>query len=136
MKLMIPVVAVLVCVASASVFPDDPSGVDVIDRAFLRVYPEEEELDLYITLFNSEGRGTVKIDEYRNGEWETVCTWNPRNLGDEFMVFHPIAVLSIFDPGGIVQVSWIDRVDCPEGMVSFYIQYDYVTGEWEEGWVD
>ena len=136
MKLILLVVAFLACVAVASGFPEDPSGVDVIDRASFSAYPDGEELYLYITLFNYEGRATVKIYEYRNGEWETVCSCNPRNLGDEFMVFDPITVLSIYDRGGNIQVSWTDTAEHHEGMVSFYVLYDYVLREWEDGWVD
>lgn len=136
MKHIMQVVAVLACAAYSSVFPEDPAGVDVIDREFLRAYVDGEEYVLYITLFNSEGRGNVRIEEYRNGEWETVCICNPRNLDDEFMVFSPVTVLSIHDRGETLQVSWMDRVEYHEGMVSFYIMYDYALGEWEEGWVD
>ena len=136
MKLAIAATALLACVVSASVFPRDPSGVEVIDRAFLRAYQDGNEYDLYVTLFNSEGRATVKIYEFKNGEWETVCTWNPMNLGDEYMVFNSITVLSTYDLGGKLQVSWIDRAEYHEGMVSFYVMYDYVTGDWEDGWVD
>ncbi len=137
MKLILPVVAFLTCVAFASGFPEDPSGVDVIDRESFSAYPGGEELYLYITLFNLEGRATVKIDEYRNGEWKTVCSCNPRNLDDEFMVFDPITVLSIHDRGGNIQVSWTDAIEEPhEGLVSFYVLFDYVLGECEDGWVD
>jgi len=136
MKLMISVAAVMACVAFATTFPPNPSGVEVIDRDFLRAYQDGVEYDLYVTLINSEGRATVQIDEFKNGEWETVCTWNPLNLGDEYMVFNPITVLSIYDLGGKLQVSWIDVVEYHEGMVTIYLLYDYVTGEREEGWVD
>ena len=138
MKLIFTLVAFLACVAVAWEFPGDPSGVDVIDRGFFQAYREGEELWLYLTLFNSEGRGTVKIDELMNGEWKTVCLCNPRNHDDEFMVFNPITVFSIDDHGGnIIQISWIDAIyDYHEGMVSFYILYDYVMNECEDGWVD
>lgn len=136
MNLSLSALVFLAWVSVASVFPQDPAGVDVIDRAIFRTYQDGEELVLYITLFNHEEIGTIKIDEYLDGEWETVCIWNPKNLGDEFMLFDLISVLSIFDLGGTVQVSWIDSIGYQEGMVSFYILYDYVLGEWEEGWVD
>jgi len=91
---------------------------------------------LYFTLFNSEGRGTVKIDEYRYGEWETVYTWNPRGLDDEFMVFNPISMLSIDEFRGSTQVGWTDMVEGHEGLVSFYLKFNFTLDEWEEGWID
>lgn len=136
MKLAILLAAFIACAAFATLFPSDPSGVEVIDRDFLRIFHEGVEYDLYVTLFNSEGRATVKIEDFRNGEWETVCTWNPLNLGDEYMVFKPVTVLNTYDQVGRLQVSWIDVVEFHEGMITFYLLYDYVTGEREEGWVD
>lgn len=46
--------AVLIHVAVALGFPEDPFGTDVIDRALFRTYTQEEELVLYITLFNDK----------------------------------------------------------------------------------
>ncbi len=115
MKLIIPIIIVLTCAVAAD-FPEDPSGVDVIDRAFERIFYEGEQLALYFTLFNSEGRGTVKIDEFRYGEWETVYIWNPRGLDDEFMVFNPISMLSIYGH---------------EGLVSFYLKFNFTLDEWQ-----
>ena len=105
MNLSLPALAFLAWVSVASVFPQDPAGVDVIDRAIFMTYTDGEELVLYITLFDHEEIGTIKIDEYHDGVWETVCMWNPKNFGDEFMLFDLISVLSICDLGGTVQVS-------------------------------
>lgn len=136
MKLALLIAGVLSLVAAASVFPPDPSGIDVIDRAFVSSYFEGEEIPLYITLFNNEGAGTIMIQEYQDGSWETVCKWNPRNFGDEFIVFDSVTVLSYFDLGETLQISWIDDVQYYEGMVSFYVMCDYQSREWEESWVD
>ena len=135
-KLIIMVIAAMALSAVASEFPADPPDVDVIDRDFVSCYLDDLEYELYLTMYNSQGRGTVKIQEYRNGEWETVCTWNPVNMGDEFMVFRPNAVLRIYDRAGSIQVIWVDRAEYGEGAVTFYLMYDYVQGEWESGWVD
>jgi len=136
MKVAVLIAAAVSCASFSSVFPADPSGEEVIDRDFLRIFHEGVEYDLYVTLFNSEGRATVQIAEFSGGEWETVCTWNPLNLGDEYMVFNPVTVVTTYDLLGKLQVSWIDVVEYQEGMVTIYLLYDYVTGEKEEGWVD
>jgi hypothetical protein len=119
-------------------FPADDPGIEVIDRALFRESFEGEEYILYITMFNGGDGGAIEIRELRDGRWESVCTWHPKDFYDGPIVFDTLSVISLQHRESSLLVGWTDRLEMEyrEGLASLYLDYDLQFRECEEFWSD
>jgi hypothetical protein len=128
--------------ASFSLFPDDPPGVDVIDRAFFRDTVEGKEYTVYLIIYNQGNQGTLDI---RSGTmssggylWKNVCSWQPANFEFGPILFDPLSVISLQQSGASLIITWVDKLSSSyvEGLASLYLDYNLQTEGYEEYWVD
>lgn len=140
-------IAISVCLVSAAGavdngFPDDPAGVEIIDRAFYRDYYVQDGVLLYLRLFNDGDRGTVELFSGTGGgqayAWELIYSWQPELYDDTPYTFLPVSVISLQSCGSTLLVTWLDVLftEYHEGIGSFYLEYNFETGETDEFWSD
>ncbi|MCK5841718.1 MAG: hypothetical protein KAH31_06105 [Candidatus Sabulitectum sp.] len=116
-------------------FPEDPAGIDVIDRAY---YAFSEENVIYMRLFNHGEQGTVELlkGTFSSGEaeWTLLYTWQPTLYNGSPQTFESVTILSVQLWSGSLLITWIDRLNFEyhEGLASLYLQYDPNSGEVEE----
>jgi|GEM_PF-1826919 len=145
MRLFIAIGVFLVSAVGAvdSGFPDDPAGIEVIDRAYYRDISVQENGELlYFRLFNEGVRGTVELfSGTPSGQvytWEPIYSWNPELYDDTPYTFLPVSVISLQPRGSTILITWIDVLftEYHEGLGSLYLEYNFETGEIEEFWSD
>ncbi len=144
MRFLIAIGVCLVSVAGAvdNGFPDDPAGVEIIDRAYYRDFSVQNGALLYLRLFNDGDQGTVELfSGITNGReyiWDLVYSWQPRLYGDTPYTFLPVSVISLQTGSNSLLVTWIDILftEYHEGMGSFYLEYNFESGEIDEFWSD
>ncbi|RKZ10001.1 hypothetical protein DRQ25_04530 [Candidatus Fermentibacteria bacterium] len=123
-------------------FPDDPAGVEIIDRAFCNDFSFPYGVLLYLRLFNEEDRGTVELfSGTPNGQvytWELIYSWQPELYGGTPYTFLPVSVISLQSCGSTLLVTWLGVLftEYHEGIGSFYLEYNFETGETDEFWSD
>ncbi len=123
-------------------FPDDPAGVEIIDRAYYRDYSVLDGELLYLRLFNEGDRGTVELfSGTPSGQayaWELIYSWQPELYDGSPYTFLPVSVISLQPGGTTLFVTWIDVLftEYHEGIGSLYLEYNFETGEIDEFWSD
>jgi len=131
-----------VAVAVDNGFPDDPTGIEIIDRAYYRDISALDGELLYLRLFNDDEQGTVELfSGTSNGQeytWELVYSWQPRLYGDTPHTFHPVCVISLQTGSNSLLVTWIDILftESHEGLGSLYLEYNLESGDIDEFWID
>ena len=116
-------------------FPEDPAGIEIIDRAFYRSFTETGEAVMYFRMYNSRGRGIIEIFRYGTDEqdegWDLVCSWKPQFEPGESVLFQPVAVITLQANENTMLVSWMNRVflEYCEGVGAMYLEYDLDSGE-------
>jgi hypothetical protein len=144
MKFFITLCVCLVSVAGAvdNGFPDDPAGVEIIDRAFYRDYYVQDGVLLYLRLFNEGDQGTVElfsgIPDDQVYVWELIYSWQPVLYDDAPITFLPVCMISLQPDISRLLITWIDVlfVEYHEGIGSLYLEYNFETGEIDEFWSD
>ncbi|MCK4806989.1 MAG: hypothetical protein KAT09_05050 [Candidatus Aegiribacteria sp.] len=144
MRFLITIVVCLVSVAGAveNGFPDDPAGVEIIDRAYFRDMSVLDGAVLYMRLFNDEDQGTVELfSGTPDGlvyNWELIYSWQPRFSEDAFLTFRPVCVISLQPGSNSLLITWVQILftEYIEGMASFYLEYNLESGEISEFWTD
>ncbi len=140
MKSLLLAALILVSVTSAnSSFPEDPAGVQIIDRAYHNFWGETV---IYMRLFNDEEQGTVELLKgiFVHGEWKwtLLYTWQPTLYNGSPRTFESVTLLSVHLDSDCLFITWIDRLNYEyhEGLGSLYLQYDPNSGELEEILID
>ncbi|MCD4775758.1 MAG: hypothetical protein K8S15_06865 [Candidatus Aegiribacteria sp.] len=144
MKSSIAFTICLVSIAAAigNGFPDDPAGVEIIDRAYYRDFSTLDGALLYMRLFNDGDQGTVElfrgISDGLEYNWELVYSWQPRFNGDDAYTFLPVCVISLQPGSNSLLITWIEILftEYCEGIASLYLEYNLENGEIDEFWVD
>ncbi len=144
MKFFLAIGICLVSVAGAvdNGFPDDPAGVEIIDRAYYRDFSVLDGELLYFRLFNEEDRGTIELfSGTPSGQvytWELIYSWQPELYGGTPYTFLPVSVISLQSCGSTLLVTWLDVLftEYHEGIGSLYLEYYFETGEIDEFWSD
>ncbi|MCD4708002.1 MAG: hypothetical protein K8S62_09715 [Candidatus Sabulitectum sp.] len=137
MRFFVFVAMCLVSLAGAvgTGFPEDPAGVDVIDRAYYRGFTDGGEVLLYIRLFNNGNQGTVEL---LNGtpadggyKWELIYSWQPALYDGSPLTLDQVSVISVQSCDNRLLITWIDRLysEYIEGLGSLYLEYDLESGE-------
>ena len=135
-------VVVTSVMASYTRFPEDPPGVDVIDRAFFREVVDGEEYVVYLIMYDQENRGVLDVvgGTLSSGSylWETVFSWKPLDILSEPIRFDPRSVIDMQVSGSSLIITWMDRLSSAyvEGAASQYLEYDLQSGSAEEFWSD
>ena len=140
-------IAIGVCLVSAAGavdngFPDDPAGVEIIDRAYYRDLYVQDGVLLYFRLFNDGDQGIVELfSGTSNGQeyiWERVYTWQPELYTDMPYAFLPVCVISLQPGNNSLLITWIQRLftESHEGLGSLYLQYNLESGDIDEFWID
>ena len=141
------IIAIAICFVSVAGaiengFPDDPAGVEVIDRAFIKEISALDGEVLYMRLFNDEDQGTVELfrgtpEQYRYS-WEMIYSWQPRLYGDDPYKFLPVCVISIQTDGNPIRITWVQALftEYIEGLGTLYLEYNLESGEISESYVD
>ncbi len=135
MKSLLVIFAVL-CLASFagaadSSFPEDPAGVEIIDRAYHKF---SQETVIYMRLFNDGEQGTVELlkGNFSSGEgkWTLLYTWQPTLYNGSPQTFESVALLSVQLWSDCLLITWIERLNFEyhEGLGSLYLQYDPDSG--------
>lgn len=144
MRSFITIVVCFVSVAGAveNGFPDDPTGVEIIDRAYFRDMSVLDGAVLYMRLFNDEDQGTIELfrgtpDGY-SYSWDLIYSWQPRFSEDAFLTFLPVCVISLQPGSKSLLITWVGLLfsEYIEGMASFYLEYNLESGEINEYWSD
>ena len=143
MKSLITITFCLVSIAGAvdHGFPDDPAGIEIIDRAYYRDFSRLDGAHLYLRLFNDGDQGTVElfngISDGNEYKWELIYSWQP-GFCDDAYAFLPVCVISLQPCGNSLLITWIERLytEYQEGIVSLYLEYDLENGEISETWSD
>ncbi len=123
-------------------FPDDPAGVEIIDRAYYRDFSLPDGELLYLRLFNEGALGTVELfSGTASGQayiWELIYSWQPELYDGSPYTFLPVSVISLQSCGSTLLVTWLDVLftEYHEGIGSFYLEYNFETGETDEFWID
>ena len=123
-------------------FPDDPAGVEIIDRAYYRDNAVQGEILLYFRLFNNGEQGTIELfSGTANGweyNWELIYSWQPKSYDDTPYTFQPVSVISLQTSSNSLLVTWIERLftEYYEGMGSLYLEYHLESGDIDESFVD
>ncbi len=139
---LILLVMVTSVMASYSRFPEDPPGVDVIDRAFFREIVDGEEYVVYLIMYNQNDLGTLDVisGTLSSGSylWETVFSWKPLGILSEPVRFDPGSVIDMQLSGSSLIITWLDKFNSTyvEGAASLYLEYDLQSGSAEEVWSD
>ena len=144
MRFLITSSVLLVSVAGAvdNGFPDDPTGIEIIDRAYYKDISVQDGELLYLRLFNDDEQGTVELfSGTSNGQeyiWELVYSWQPRLYGDIPHAFLPVCVISLQKGSNSLLVTWIDILftESHEGLGSLYLEYNLESGDIDEFWLD
>ncbi len=144
MRSFIAIVVSLVSVAGAidNGFPDDPTGVEIIDRAYFRDVSALNGEVLYLRLFNDEDQGTVELfsgtPEECSYNWELIYSWQPRLYGNDPYKFLPVCVIHLQDDNNSLRITWVQALfaEYIEGLGSFYLEYNLESGEISESFVD
>ncbi len=116
-------------------FPEDPAGVEIIDRAFCRKTGAAGEAVMYFRMYNSGSQGIIEVFRYgtdvRDESWDLVYSWKPQYDQSEMLVFQPVAVITLQENGDILLISWTSRVflEYTEGIGALYLEYDFNSGE-------
>ena len=140
-------IIIAVCLVSAAGavdygFPDDPEGVEIIDRAYYRDFFVQDEVLLYLRLFNDGEQGTVDMfngtpdgPEY---SWELIYSWQPKSYDDNPLTFLPVCVISLQTGSNSLLVTWIDMLftEYHEGLGSLYLEYNFESGDIGEFYLD
>lgn len=134
----------LVSVAGAvdNGFPDDPAGVEIIDRAYYRDISVQDGVLLYFRLFNDADQGTVELfsgtSNGREYDWELIYSWQPRLYGDTPYAFLPVCVISLQTTSNSLLATWIDKLftESHEGLGTLYLEYCLESGDIDELWID
>jgi len=140
-------ISVAICLVSAAGavdngFPDDPAGIEIIDRAYYRDLSVQDGELLYLRLFNDGEQGTVELlSGTSNGQeyiWELVYSWQPRLYGDTPHAFLPVCVISLQTGSNSLLITWIDILftESHEGLGSLYLEYNLESGDIDEFWLD
>lgn len=125
--------------AADSSFPEDPSGIDIIDRAY---HNFRGETVIYMRLFNDGEQGTIELlnGNFSCGEakWTSLYTWQPTLYNGSPQTFESVTLLSVQLWSDCLLITWIDRLNFEyhEGLASLYLQYDPNSGEIEEVLLD
>ncbi len=125
--------------SSAFGLPEDPQGVEVIDREL--VWQRIGDWDaLYAILYSSGGGGCVEVHGCLLGEegadWVKLHTWRIEFEGNPVRV-PDNAVLEAWVPeDGMARFSFVDDLFRFEGLVTLQLVYDPGTGLFEEIWAD
>ncbi len=128
--------------ASYTGFPEDPAGVDVIDRAFFRGIVDGEEYVVYLIIYDQDNRGTLDVvsGTLSSGSylWETVFSWKPLNILSEPVRFDPRSVIDMQVSGSSLIITWLDRLSSTyvEGAATQYLEFDLPSGSAAEFWSD
>ena len=144
MRFLITISVLLVSVAGAvdNGFPDDPAGIEIIDRAYYRDISVQDGELLYLRLFNDGEQGTIELfSGTSNGQeyiWELIYSWQPRLYGDTPHAFHPVCVISLQTGSNSLLVTWIDILftESHEGLGSLHLEYNLESGDIDEFWID
>lgn len=144
MKSLIAFTVCLVSIAAAVDygFPDDPAGVEIIDRAYYRDFSTLDGALLYMRLFNDGDQGTVElfngISDGLEYNWELVYSWQPRFCDDHDYAFLPVCVISLQPGSNSLLITWIERLytEYREGIGSLYLEYNFENGEIDELLID
>lgn len=144
MRFFIAIGVCLVSVAGAADngFPDDPAGVEIIDRAYYRDFSVQDGVLLYLRLFNEGEQGTVELFSGTSNDreyiWDLVYSWQPRLYDGSSHAFLPVCVISLQPGSSSLLVTWIDILftEYQEGIGSFYLEYNFESGEIDEFWSD
>lgn len=144
MKYLILVIVCTVSIAGAADngFPDDPEGVEIIDRAYYRGFFVQDEVVLYLRLFNDGEQGTIEMfNGTPNGmeySWELIYSWQPRSYDDSPLTFRPVCVISIQPNSNSLHITWVQMLftEYIEGLGSLYLEYDFESGDIGELFVD
>lgn len=135
-------VVVTSVMASYSRFPEDPPGVEVIDRAFFSGVGDGEEYVVYLIIYDQDNRGTLDVvsGTLSSGSyvWETVYSWMPLNCHSEPVRFEPLSVIDVQVSGSSLIIIWLDRLSSAyvEGIAAQYLEYDLQSGSVAEFWSD
>jgi len=140
MRSIIAIIVCLVSVAGAidNGFPDDPTGVEVIDRAYFKDISVLDGAVLYMRLFNDEDQGTIELfsgtPEGYQYNWELIYSWQPGLYGDDPYKFRPVCVISLQTDGNPIRITWVEALftEYIEGLGSLYLEYDLESGEISE----
>ncbi|MCD4700924.1 MAG: hypothetical protein K8S24_03610 [Candidatus Aegiribacteria sp.] len=144
MRSFVTIVVCIVSVAGAveNGFPDDPAGVEIIDRAYFRDLSVLDGAVLYMRLFNDEDQGTVELfsgtpDGY-SYSWDLIYSWQPQYDDNDPCTFLPVCVISLQPGGKSLLITWVGILftEYIEGMGSFYLEYNLVSGEIDESFCD
>ena len=141
------VISIAICLVSAAGavdngFPDDPAGVEIIDRAYYRDISVQDGVLLYFRLFNDGEQGTVELFRgTSNGQeysWELIYSWQPSLYDDTPYTFLPVCVISLQTGSNSLLVTWIGILftEYHEGLGSLYLEYDFESGIIDEFWMD
>ncbi|MCK5115265.1 MAG: hypothetical protein KAR44_01615 [Candidatus Aegiribacteria sp.] len=141
------IITIGVCLVSAAGavdngFPDDPAGVEIIDRAYYRDPYVQDGVHHYFRLFNDGDQGTVELfSGTSNGQeyiWDCVYTWQPKLYTDKPFAFLPVCVISLQPGNSSLLVTWIQRLftESHEGIGSLYLEYNLESGVIDEFWID
>jgi len=134
--------AVTAALASFTSFPEDPSGAEVIDRAFFREMVDGEECVVYLIMYNRGNQGVLDVisatpssGAYR---WETVFSWKPSGYDSTPLSFDPLSVISTQRSGNSLVITWIDQFSDSyiEGLATLYLDYNLQWKGAEEFWSD
>lgn len=135
-------VVVSTLMASYTRFPEDPPGVEVIDRAFFRGVVDGEEYVVYLIMYDQENRGVLDVVSGTlssgNYLWETEFSWKPLDILSEPVRFDPRSVIDMQLSGSSLIITWLDRLSSAyvEGAASQYLEYDLQSGSVVEFWSD
>lgn len=135
-------VVVTSVMASFSRFPEDPPGVDVIDRAFFRGVVDGEEYVVYLIMYDHDNRGTLDVirGTLSSGSylWENVFSWKPLDILSEPVRFDPRSVIDVQVSGSSLLITWLDRLSSTyvEGAATQYLEFDLPSGSAAELWSD
>jgi hypothetical protein len=139
MKIMRLLILSVICVVSAAGaieirFPEDPSGIEIIDRAYFRGVTEL----LYLRLFNNGDQGTIELFNGTSDDagynWELIYSWQPCMYNGSPFTFGQVSVISIQSNDDSFLITWIDRLysEYIEGLGSLYLEYNLESGEINE----
>lgn len=128
-----------ICIVSAAgaveiLFPEDPSGIEIIDRAYFRGATEL----LYLRLFNNGDQGTIELFNGTSDDagynWELIYSWQPGMYNGLPCTFGQVSVISIQSNDDRFLITWTDRLysGYTEGLGTLYLEYNLESGEINE----
>ncbi|MCK5036016.1 MAG: hypothetical protein KAS73_09010 [Candidatus Sabulitectum sp.] len=118
--------------AADSSFPEDPAGVEIIDRAY---HNFSQETVIYIRLFNHGEQGTVELlkGNFSSGEaeWALLYSWQPTLYNGSPQTFESVTLLNVQLWSDCLLITWIDGLNFEyhEGLASLYLKFDPNSGE-------